>query len=40
MPFINLKTNQDVSAVGEEIKAELGRAITAIPGKSEGWLMV
>ena len=41
MPFINVKTNQIVSAgQAEEIKAKLGQAITAIPGKSEGWLMV
>ena len=39
MPFIELKTNQSISSP-EEIKAELGRAITAIPGKSEAWLMV
>ena len=41
MPFINVKTN--VSASDEQktsIKSALGRAITAIPGKSEGWLMV
>ena len=41
MPFINVKTNQNVSAgQAEKIKAKLGQAITAIPGKSEGWLMV
>lgn len=41
MPFINVKTNVNVSAEkAEEIKSALGRAITAIPGKSEGWLMV
>ena len=40
MPFINVKTNQDISSVKEQIKAELGNAITAIPGKSEAWLMV
>lgn len=41
MPYINVKTNREVS---EEkitfIKTELGKAITAIPGKSESWLMV
>ena len=41
MPFINVKTNvpapQDKK---ESIKSALGKAITAIPGKSEGWLMV
>jgi len=41
MPFINVKTNVKVSAEkAEEIKSALGRAITAVPGKSEGWLMV
>ena len=39
MPFIEVKTNQPVSSK-EDLKAELGKAITAIPGKSEGWLMV
>ncbi|MGN0522328.1 MAG: phenylpyruvate tautomerase MIF-related protein [Eubacterium sp.] len=40
MPFINVKTNQDIAASKAVIKSELGSAITAIPGKSEGWLMV
>ncbi|MGN0642719.1 MAG: phenylpyruvate tautomerase MIF-related protein [Huintestinicola sp.] len=41
MPFINVKTNAEVSAEkAEKIKSDLGLAITAIPGKSEGWLMV
>lgn len=41
MPFINVKTNAKVSeSTAEEIKKELGLAITAIPGKSESWLMV
>lgn len=41
MPFINIKTNAEVSAEkAETIKSALGLAITAIPGKSEGWLMV
>jgi len=41
MPFINVKTNASVSAdKAEVIKSQLGQAITAIPGKSEGWLMV
>lgn len=39
MPFIEVKTNQPVSSK-VDLKAELGKAITAIPGKSEGWLMV
>lgn len=37
MPFIEVKTNQNVD---KAIKLELGNAITAIPGKSEAWLMV
>ncbi len=41
MPFINVKTNAKVSAEqADKIKFQLGTAITAIPGKSEGWLMV
>ncbi len=41
MPFINVKTNQPISAAqSESIKSQLGKAITAIPGKSESWLMV
>lgn len=41
MPFINVKTNTSLSAdKKQDIKSALGRAITAIPGKSEGWLMV
>lgn len=41
MPFINVKTNSALANEHkEEIKAELGNAITAIPGKSEDWLMV
>lgn len=41
MPFINVKTNAAVSADKEiAIKSALGEAITAIPGKSESWLMV
>lgn len=40
MPFVNVKTNVDVKEKCEEIKSELGQAITAIPGKSENWLMV
>ena len=41
MPFINIKTNLEVdSAVEEEIKKALGKAIEIIPGKSESWLMV
>lgn len=41
MPFINIKTNLPVPADKEEsIKTAMGQAITAIPGKSESWLMV
>ena len=41
MPFINVKTNTAVSKEKEAaIKTALGEAITAIPGKSENWLMV
>lgn len=41
MPFINVKTNASVTKEkAENIKSALGTAITAIPGKSEGWLMV
>ena len=41
MPFINVKTNVSVTGdKAEVIKSQLGRAITAIPGKSESWLMV
>ena len=40
MPFINVKTNVSASAdLQETIKTQLGEAITAIPGKSEAWLM-
>ena len=41
MPFIELKTSAAAdSAKCEAVKAELGRAIALVPGKSEGWLMV
>lgn len=41
MPFINVKTNCGVSdAAAESMKSKLGMSITAVPGKSEGWLMV
>lgn len=40
MPFIEVKTNQNLSETKTIIKSELGRAITAIPGKTESWLMV
>ncbi len=41
MPFINVKTNVSTTHEAEiNIKSALGQAITAIPGKSESWLMV
>lgn len=41
MPFINVKTNTSVSGDAEiAIKSALGQAITAIPGKTESWLML
>lgn len=41
MPFIKVMTNAAVSdEAAEKIKSGLGKAITAIPGKSEYWLMV
>ena len=41
MPFINVKTNCAVPKEKETaIKSQLGQAITAIPGKTEDWLMV
>ena len=41
MPFINVKTNVPISRDKcEDIKSALGKAITALPGKSEQWLMV
>ena len=40
MPFIELKTNKNISDLKTAIKDELGKAITAIPGKTESWLMI
>ncbi|MCI8387406.1 MAG: hypothetical protein HFE63_02930 [Clostridiales bacterium] len=41
MPYINFKTSAQLTAEKEtELKAELGRAISIIPGKSETYLMV
>lgn len=41
MPFINSKISTKLTDAQEkEIKTALGQAITAIPGKSESWLMV
>jgi hypothetical protein len=41
MPFINVITNAELNK-GREIKLKtaLGEAITALPGKSEHWLMI
>lgn len=39
MPFINVMTNSEIKDK-DALKAELGKAIAAIPGKSEAWLMV
>ena len=41
MPFMQLKTNVPVTEQQETLlKTSFGSAITAIPGKSETWLMV
>ena len=41
MPFMQLKTNVAVTEQQETLlKTSFGSAITAIPGKSETWLMV
>lgn len=41
MPFINVKVSTKVSEKQEkELKQKLGKAIEAIPGKSEQWLML
>ena len=41
MPFIDVKTTASVSDDKcEALKTEIGKAISLIPGKSEGWLMV
>ena len=41
MPFIDVRTSCPVSVAQEEgLKAQLGKAIALIPGKSEGSLMV
>ena len=41
MPFISTRTNKAIDEkVSAELKSALGKAITAIPGKSESWLMV
>ena len=41
MPYIDVTTNVPLEkAEIEALKSDLGDAITLIPGKSEGWLMV
>lgn len=41
MPYINVKTNSELALQNREaIKTELGKAIEAIPGKTEAWLMI
>lgn len=41
MPFINSKVTVTLDqAKKENIKAQLGKAIELLPGKSENWLMV
>ena len=41
MPYISTKTNVKISADSEaKIRAALGKAIEAIRGKSEKWLML
>jgi len=41
MPFIDSKVSVKVTKEQEkELKTRLGQAISIIPGKSEGWLMV
>ena len=41
MPYIELKTNITITEDRESILIkELGQAITAIPGKTENWLML
>lgn len=41
MPFINVTTNAELNKGRElKLKTALGEAITALPGKSEAWLMI
>lgn len=41
MPFIDAKVSVKLTEEKKEtVKAKLGKAISVIPGKSEGWLMV
>lgn len=40
MPYIGTRTTKEITPEKEAIlKAKLGKAIEAIPGKSESWLM-
>ena len=40
MPYIGTRTTKEISPEKEKIlKEKLGKAIEAIPGKSEAWLM-
>lgn len=41
MPYISTKTTVGISAEKEKVlKEKLGKAIEAIPGKTEAWLML
>lgn len=41
MPYIVTRTNKEIDkATSLDLKSELGKAISTIPGKSEEWLMV
>lgn len=41
MPFIHVQTNTAITdEQAKNIKTHLGLAITAVPGKTENWLMV
>ena len=41
MPFIHVKVSEKVTdSQIETVKTELGKAISLLPGKSEGYLMV
>ena len=41
MPYISLRTSVSLDEKLEDaLKSALGKAITAIPGKTENWLMV
>ena len=41
MPFIHTRTTKEITPeVKKTLTAELGRAITLLPGKTEHWLML